>query len=398
MNVGRTRRLCMVVHAPYPLAESRVSREALAAIEAGWKVDVIAMSTPDEPATEIVEGSRVFRLPVSRRRGGGALATVREYLGFTFLAAAKVAALDRQSRYRIVHVHSPPDFLIMAALVARLRGAQVILDIHDFSHLIFASRFGGRRGMPQATRILEIVEQVAARLATAVITVHDPYRRALEARGVPSGKTTVVLNSIDERLLPTGEAPSPASEGFRIVYHGTLTPVYGVEVLVEAAALVAPEEPRLRVEIYGEGDALERVRARISQLGITDRVYLSGRFLPSAEVLERVRFASVGVIPNLPGELNEGTLPTKLLEYVALGVPAVSADLSAIRAHFSSDEVLYFPAGDAAALAEALREVAADPAAALARAEAAKRRYENYRWEYSAARYVALLERLAGRR
>ena len=128
------------------------------------------------------------------------------------------------------------------------------------------------------------------------------------------------------------------------------------------------------------------------ELGVSDRTHLTG-YLPPREVLERVRFASAGVIPNLPNELNQGTLPTKLLEYAVLGVPIVSADLSTIREHFSPEEVLFFPAGDVAALAEALRIVAADrPPLALAPKQ--RRRYEDYRWHYSAARYVALLERL----
>jgi glycosyltransferase involved in cell wall biosynthesis len=54
---------------------------------------------------------------------------------------------------------------------------------------------------------------------------------------------------------------------------------------------------------------------------------------------------------------------------------------------------LFFKAGDADALASALREVAAEPDAAKARAEAARRRYEQYRWPISAQRYVELLDR-----
>ena len=122
------------------------------------------------------------------------------------------------------------------------------------------------------------------------------------------------------------------------------------------------------------------------------------RFLPQAEVLRAVRGASVGVAPNLPTRLNRFALPTKLLEYAAIGVPAVTADLPTIRGHFSDEEVCFFEAGNAASLARALESVAADPAAAARRAEAARRRYESYRWEHSARTYTDLLDRLAQRR
>jgi glycosyltransferase involved in cell wall biosynthesis len=384
----------MLVHGPYPLGEGRVAREALAAVDAGWQVDVVAMRNPGEPAKEIVDGVTVFRLPLSHERGSRAIAITREYLGFTALATAKVAALAARRRYGVIHVHNPPDFLMLAALPPRLFGASVVFDVHDLAPELFAMRFRGRTGFGTIDRALRLVERLATLAATAVITVHEPYRRALEARGVPSEKITVVLNSLDERLLPAAAALA-VPNSFRVVYHGTIAPHYGVELLVEAAARSAPDVPNLRLEIYGDGDALPTVRSRVEALDLSDRVHVAGHFLPHREVLERVGSASAGVICNLPIELNKAALPTKLFEYAALGVPIVTADLPAIREHFSPQEVRFFRAASADQLAEALRDVAADPEAAKARASAARRRYEEYRWPVSARRYVALLERLS---
>jgi glycosyltransferase involved in cell wall biosynthesis len=76
----------------------------------------------------------------------------------------------------------------------------------------------------------------------------------------------------------------------------------------------------------------------------------------------------------------------------------VSADLPTIREHFSDDEVRYFQAGDAGSLADALAEVHERPDEAAARAEAARSRYEEYRWERSARAYVEVLTRVAAGR
>lgn len=390
----RKRRLCMLVQAQYPLGEGRVAAEALAAIDAGWEVDVVAVREQGGHANETVDGVAVFRLPFSHTQGAGFVATVREYLGFTALASAKVAALTVRRRYQVIHVHNPPDFLALATLVPRLFGARVIFDIHDFAPQLFAVRFAGRRGPMRAEKIVQLIERLAIRSASAVITAHEAYRRVLEARGVRSEKITVVLNSLDERLLPK-DAPPAERERFRVVYHGTVTPHYGLDLLVEAAARLAPDEPKLQIEIYGDGDALEQVRARAQELGVSDRIYLSGHFLPHRDVLQCVHGASAGVICNLPSEWAAAATPTKLFEYAALGVPIVAADLPAVRGLFSAEEVLFYPAGDSVALAEALREVAAAPDAANARAEAARVRCEQYSWDISAARYVELLERLS---
>lgn len=389
----RSRSVCMVVHGPYPLGEGRVAREAQAALAAGWEVDVVAMGERNEPVTEVVEDVVVFRLRGSHRRGAGFAAVVREYLGFTLRATAKVATLAARRGYAVIHIHNPPDFLILAAVVPRLFGTRVVFDIHDFSSELFVMRFERSRARPATDWTLRLIERVAIRLASAVVTVHDPYRRALEARSVPPGKITVVMNSLDERLLPAGVEPTEETD-YRVVYHGTITPHYGVALLVEAAARAAQEVTSLRLEIYGDGDDIDQVRSRVAQLEISDRVKLSGRFLPHGEVLERVRTASVGVICNLPIKRNKTAIPTKLFEYAALGIPVVSADLPAIREYFSPDEVRFFRAGDVNALAQALSEVASDPESARVRAAAARRRYEEYRWPVSAERYAALLESL----
>ena len=272
----------MVVHGWYPLGEGRVVNEARAALDAGWQVDVVAMRKPGEPAEELVHGATVFRLPLSHEWGGGAVAVAREYFGFTVLAAAKVATLMKRRRYAVVHVHNPPDFLVLAAVAPRLLGARVVFDIHDFAPELFAMRFGSRRGFGLARGILQGVERLATRFATAIVTVHDPYRRALEARGVPAEKITVVLNSLDERLVPVAAPPQDRSNDFRVVYHGTITPHYGIVLLIEAVAQIVDEVPNLRVEIYGDGDSLPAVRARVSELGLSDRDTSQRPLCPSA--------------------------------------------------------------------------------------------------------------------
>jgi glycosyltransferase involved in cell wall biosynthesis len=381
----------MVVHGPYPIGEPRVARQARAALEAGFDVDVVATRRDGEPPTEVVDGVRVFRLGVEHRRGGGVFQILREYLGFTALATFEVARLSRSRRYTVVQVHNPPDFLIAAAIIPKLQGARILFDVHDLSPDLFASRFEGRRGGALVDKVLCWTERLAARLADAVLTVHEPYRQVLSKRSAPASKVTVVMNSLDESLLPQAPARREGSD-FRVFYHGTVTAWYGLELLVEAFASILPALPHAQLEIQGEGDAVAVVRERAQALSISSCVSAPGSYLPQAEVLALAQGASVGVIPNLPTRLNQFALSSKLFEYVAMGIPVVSADLPTIRAHFDDSEIRFFRAGDAASLAEALLDVARNPDDAARRVEAAHARYQEYRWPGNAARYLALLE------
>ena len=388
-----SRAICMLVHGPFPVGEPRVARQARAAAAAGYEVDVICMRRPGEPRNESLDGIRICRLPLEHERGLGFRAIVREYVGFTVLAAVTLWRLARSRRYRVIHVHNPPDFLLLAALPARLAGgARLIFDVHDLAPDMFAERFGSGNVARLANRLLPAIERAALRLADAVITVHEPYARELRARGARD--ITVVMNSVDPDVLPPPNSEITAESGFRVVYHGTVTPWYGVDLLIDAAGAVVSQIPDLSVAIYGEGDAVPALRERVSRLGIDDRVQFHDRWLPQTEVLTRVRSAAVGVIPNRPSRLNRYALSSKLLEYVELGIPVAVAGLPTLREHFAEDEVLFFTPGDADALAAALLAIARDPEGARARAVAARRRARAYAWEANAARYVGLLDGL----
>ncbi len=381
----RPRRLCMLVHGPYPRGEPRVEQEAVVALRAGFEVDVIASRRRGELRTETVGGVAVTRLPVKHFRGRGFVFSALEYAAFT--AAAFAVLARRCSRYSVVQIHNPPDFLVAAAAIPRLRGARLILDVHDLAPELYATRFPGGRRFP--IKLLELVERMATRFVDAVVTVHEPYRRELEQRGVPSSKLTIVMNVVDPELLPPRIAP--LSGVFRIVYHGTITPSYGVELIVEAAAALRGDIEKLEIELVGEGDALPSVLRRAEELGIREIVIADGTTVSRREALRRAASASVGIIPNLPTPINRFALPTKLFEYVALGVPVVSAALPAIEEYFSANELTYFSSGDSADAARALVSVASDPEAARKRTIAAKRRIGEYAWGTSAERYGELL-------
>ena len=170
--MSRPRRLCMVVHGPYPVGEPRVVREAAAAVAAGFEVDVVAMRSPGEATFEEVHSVRVHRLQDLRSSRSRPIELGREYLGFSLLAAGRVARLHRERRFGVVQIHNPPDFLMAAAVVPRLRGARVVFDIHDLSPELFLSRLARRRGASTIARVLRWVESAAVSMSDAAIPDH----------------------------------------------------------------------------------------------------------------------------------------------------------------------------------------------------------------------------------
>jgi glycosyltransferase involved in cell wall biosynthesis len=390
----------MVVHSRYP-HDPRVAREAQAARDAGYEVEVIALREPGEASREVIEGIRVRRMNVAHglwQGTTGLAAVLVEYLSFAARAAVAVARRSvGRRRFDTLQVHNPPDFLVFTGLIPKLLGRRVVLDVHDRTPLIYAARFGRGPLGRMAVASLNALEGVACHFADHVITVHDPYKVELSRHGVSPEHLTVVMNSPAEHLIERARElaePRPAEDPFTVIYHGTITPWYGLPLVVEALGSTKDSLGRWQAVFLGEGDALEQARMRAGQLGIGDRIEFSGRYLPIEQALARVCGADCGVIPNLPSPLNQLTLSTKLLEYVALGVPAVVARLDTLARHFGEDEVTFFEAGDASSLGESLCWVHANPQEAAAKAERAFARYASFAWPANRDRYIAALDRM----
>jgi glycosyltransferase involved in cell wall biosynthesis len=395
----------MVVHAYYPYGETRVQRQAEALIAAGWDVDVICLRhAQDDRAADTVNGVRVHRLPVSRRSGRtsgreGLGSQLVEYVRFTVLAALAVMRLGARRRFRTVQVHNPPDFLVVAALVPKLLGARVILDLHDLMPEFLASRLVADLADPRV-RIVAFSERVACRLADHVITVTEPWRAVVVRRArLRRAGTTVVLNVADDRYFVQEQRRSPAGHDgdLRLIYHGTLAHRYGVDLLVEAVARLRTTIPRIHLTIHGHGELTQRLYDLVDERGVREHVSFSRDFLPMAELPALIRSADLGVVPYRRDVFTDGILPTKLMEYAALGVPAVAVRTPAIEAYFGPDMVEYVESEDVDGLVERIQHLHDDPARLAALAEGIARFSALHNWSTEAKRYRSVVETLARR-
>lgn len=388
-------RHCMVVYAFYPLAETRVQRQAEALRERGYEVEVICLHKPGEPFFEVVRGVPVTRLSGRKLHllpgfGGRMLA----YLYFLLLVLFTLTGRHLKQRYDTVQVHNLPDFLVFCAVGAKLMGAKIILDIHDVMPEFFAER-SGRPLNSGLVRLITWQEQLSCRFADHVITVTERWRQALIERGVPAAKTSVVMNLADHHLFQRPATPLSRGNGhLRLIYHGTQAPRHGLDTLLQAMAHLRQDAPDIRLTLHGRGDAHEALLAQARRLGLGDTVAFSTAFMPVAELPGFIAAHDVGVIPYQDDLFTGGILPTKLLEYLAVGLPCVAARTAAIADYFDGETVQFFKPGDPADLAQAILTLYREPARRTALVSRSARFLERYNWPAESSRYVALIERL----
>ncbi len=388
-------RHCMVVHSIYPLGETRVQREAQALAERGFEVDIICLRDRGEPRVERFAGATVYRLPVSRDKRRGLAGQLLEYLAFLLLAFAKLTALHLRRRYHVVQVHNLPDFLVFAALVPKLSGSRVILDLHDLMPEFFSARFQpGRGSLP--LRLVLLQERLACRFADHVITVSEHWRQALIRRGVPAHKCSVLMNVADTAIFRRqARAERPAGAPFRLIYHGTITHRYGLDVLVRAVHLARRELPAIEASIIGAGELVPELRRLIDELGLGAHVRLAD-LVPAERLPALIAAADLGVVPYRRDPFTDELLPTKLMEYAAMGLPAIASRTAAIAGCFDETMVQFVAPGDAEELARCIVALARDRARLAALAAGIQQFNARFSWTGQSAGYVRLVSALAG--
>ena len=392
------RPVAMLVHSYYD-EDPRVRREAESLVAAGRPVDVYALRRPDDPPQNEVAGVSVRRLNVQRHQGAGIATYIAEYLAFLFRACWSVTAAHRRRRYALVQVHTPPDFLVTATLPLRLFRVPVLLDLHEAMPEFFRSRFP-RSANPIAYGLLRLQERLSIWLASAAVTVNPAMRERLIGLGVRPEKVTVVANSPSlVRFDPSRHEVRPfAADGtIHLVYAGALTPTYELNVVLEALAAIRRDRPELdlRLDVYGRGDAAERLVDQAAHLAIDDRVTFHGR-IPIEDVPAAVARADIGVAPTRRDPFTDVSLSTKVFEYAAMGKPVVASRLPMVERTFPPNSVATYDPGDPVSMAAAILSMVDDPVVREAAIARTAEIVQASAWETEAVRYIELVDGLTG--
>jgi glycosyltransferase involved in cell wall biosynthesis len=182
----------------------------------------------------------------------------------------------------------------------------------------------------------------------------------------------------------------------RLVYAGALSPVYEVDVALEAVAHIRRSRPGLPValDLYGRDFDEVPLQDRAVELGVADRVTFHGR-IPIEDVPAAIAAADVGLAPTRRTEFTDFSLSTKIFEYAAMGKPVVASRLPMVEATFPPGTVATYAPGDAADLAASILRLVDDPATRDGGVARTLEIVETLAWERASVPYLELVESLA---
>jgi glycosyltransferase involved in cell wall biosynthesis len=393
-NRGKTSlKVCILAYTFYE-GDARVMRYGKALAGRGDMVDVIGLRREGQPKHELVNGVAMFRL---QGRQKNQETGARAYLGglLTFFLRAMMLLMRRQfskqTRYDIVHVHSVPDFLVFAAWLPKLMGAKLILDIHDLLPELYLSKYGAKQDSA-IYRVLLKLEKLSANYADHVIVANDLWERKLAARAVPKERCSTFIN-LPDRTVFCRNGRTRKDRKFIMIYPGTLSWHQGLDIAIRAFASVRDQIPAAEFHIYGEGTYREPLLKLIGELEMQHRVFINS-FLPLREIAHVIENADLGVEPKRSNNFGNEAFSTKILEFMALGVPVIASDTAIHRFYLDDSLVHYFPGEDEKALADAM--------VLLTKREDLRNRLienglefiEHHHWDVKKADYLALVDSL----
>ena len=374
-----SRRILVVTVVHHPDDARIRARQIEALLAAGWAITYAAPWTGyrlEPPATR--EGLTLVDLP--RAVGRSRLDAFR---------AARRLIRTEGPHHDLVLLHDPE--LLPAA--AGVRGATVVWDVHEDAAAAMRTKewLPGplQRAAALAVRAVERVVERRIPLLLADDRYNDRFRRT----------HPVVRNStwVPSTCPPT-VVPDPDGS-YRVVYLGSLTLERGAAELVAVARGLASDEegsPPVRLEVIG---AAHGRTAELLTTASDEGLLTWSGYLPNAQALARIEGALAGLslLHDLPNFTP--SLPTKVGEYLARGVPVVTTPLPvAVDLVERSGGGLVVPFG-AAGVDPAIRQIRAWAAEPTAAADVGRRGHafarQHLDWGAQSSDFVATLAEIA---
>lgn len=265
---------------------------------------------------------------------------VGQYL-IKFLHNLRVLITFNSQKYDVIQVRDMTLTALVGIIIAKVKGVQFFywLSFPMSEAYIERARAIGFKGgvrfwlpLIQGTFGKWLLYRVVLPRADHVFVQSHQMQIDLAKKGISMSKMTPVPMGVDTEISsPESIKPSDDSrlKGKRVlVYLGTLDRVRQVEIIFQMLAIIKHQVPNILLILVGDtDDALHRdwLKQEVIKMDIVDNVIWTG-WLPSQQAWSYVRSAEIGLSPFPRSYLLDSASPTKMLEYMAFGLPVIVND------------------------------------------------------------------------
>lgn len=349
---------------------------------------------------ETIDGVPITRVALYPSHDTSPVRRAGNYLSFG--VTSFLYGLFGAPRPAVIYAYHPPLTVpLAAALIGKLRGAKVVIDIQDLWPDTLRAT-----GMLSNTRALGLIGAVCNwlyRHVDRIVVLSPGFKRTLIARGVPEGQIEVIYNWCDAASLTAGASSSgprlAGAQAFRIVFAGNIGRAQGLDAVLDAARILQNRGADIGFVFIGDGIDAQRLKNRVA-----DSALANVSFMPRVSAFEvggLLAQADALLVHLLRDPLFEITIPSKTQAYMAMGKPilmAVEGDAAALVTEAGCG-VAAVP-GNAESIAEAATALASMAPPELAKLGEAGREYYYSRLSIEAGtgRFANTFEKVLGGR
>ncbi len=362
--MSRPLRICHVWDADYPW-DVRVEKVSRALTDAGHEVAIVARNRRWEPAVEPLPEGTVHRLRpwkwLGRRLDAGAMFPAF-FSPRWYSAIARTIRLQRSDLVLVRDLPLAPTAIIAArrsripvimdmaenypAMLQELRDTGVARPIDSLIRNPSAASVIERWALPRLDHLITVVEESSERVRSLGVAATPPMT---VVSNTPS-RTRVAAQDAEERS-PRGREP-------KLVYLGLLEEPRGLRSVLHALRLLHDRGNRMTLDVVGDGREMSAFQEVAQRLRLNDGTVMFHGRQPHEVALQFVANANVGLVPHLATGNWVSTIPNKLFDYMAAGLPVVASDVPPVRRVLTESEAgLLHEPGSAESVAAVLHRL-----------------------------------------
>jgi glycosyltransferase involved in cell wall biosynthesis len=280
-------------------------------------------------STEYIDRLKVVRLPVYPNHSPSIIKRGFSYLSFTF--SVIFIGIFKIGKPDIILCYSPPLTTgVAAALLAKFKKVPFILNVQDMWPDTLISSGMIKKGF--LTNTISIVANWLYKNAKAVVVLSDGFNEHLVTLGVPPRKVHTISNwssDINDKPNKSNDENKWRKKlyldkhDFIVMFAGNIGPAQALDSVLEAAEIVKKTNNRIKFVFVGSGLALESLKKQVEK-NTLNNVIFCGR-IPYEDMNQLYDIADALLIHLKKDDLFKVTIPHKLLTYLSIGKPIISA-------------------------------------------------------------------------
>lgn len=379
--------VCMVVQNYYPF-DPRVRRYVNVLRKKQIEVTVICLKRNSEPKYEIdKDNTRIYRIPVKKERAT-AIKYMFEYIKFFIVSFFKLTSLSLKNIFDIIHVHNLPDFLVFSAIMPKMLGSKIILDMHEIFPEFIREKFTITEHHLMY-KIAEFLEKLSINFAHGVICIHDIALKQIKKRNPKISKMISIMNT--ENLTINRVESKPKSKNyFTAIYNGTINENIHIDFTLEAINKIKEKIPKFRFLIYGEGPNLLDIKNLIKELKLQDLVFIKGR-IDHNKMKRILKQVDLGILTPGLDIYSQYFFANKLSEWISMGIPVIVSNLKTYRHYFRNSSLMFVEPGNIEDISKAIIKVYKDEKVRKTLVENSYQDYSKIEWKIMEGRYLDFL-------